>query len=538
MAMAVSRKPEHKIPNPTNSTSIPPAAWLALVAAAVKLLLFPAYRSTDFEVHRHWLALTHSLPLSHWYSDQSSPWTLDYPPFFAHFELFLSHFARLVDPTIVHLRRGLDFSSPSLTLFHRLTVVASDTLLFYALHRFTRNLTPTKRFLIWVLVLSAPGLVIVDHVHFQYNGFLLGILMLSLSWLEDGRDLMGGFVFAVLLCFKHLFAVAAPVYFVYLLRHYCRGGLGRGLRRLVLMGTVVVAVFTAAYGPFVYYGQIQQVLRRMFPFGRGLCHAYWAPNFWVFYILLDKGLAFVFAKLGFSIQVPTASFTGGLVGDSSPFAVLPRVTPLTTFVLVLLALFPCLIKTWRDPKPRMVTRWVVYAYTCGFFFGWHVHEKASLHFVIPLAIVALQSVEDAKHYFLLSIVSSYSLFPLLFEAQEYPIKVLLLLLHSTLMWFGFSSQFSQARSAKAKAPQHKKGDNVDSKEASSIATQKGEFAIGWLGKTYLFGVLAVETWTQLLHPILLGNRLPFLPLMMISVYCAFGMMYSWIWQLTRIVRSS
>lgn len=72
--------------------------------------------------------------------------------------------------------------------------------------------------------------------------------------------------------------------------------------------------------------QIQQVFRRMFPFGRGLCHAFWAPNFWVFYIILDKLFAFLLVKLGFHIQAPTASFTGGLVGDSSPFAVLPRVS--------------------------------------------------------------------------------------------------------------------------------------------------------------------------------------------------------------------
>lgn len=49
-----------------------------------------------------------------------------------------------------------------------------------------------------------------------------------------------------------------------------------------------------------------------------------------------------------------------------------------------------------------ITRWVAYAYTCGFLFGWHVHEKAALHFVIPLAIVAVQSLDDARHYFLLS----------------------------------------------------------------------------------------------------------------------------------------
>lgn len=72
--------------------------------------------------------------------------------------------------------------------------------------------------------------------------------------------------------------------------------------------------------------QIPEVLHRMFPFGRGLCHAYWAPNFWVFYIILDKFLASSLVKLGFNIQAPKASFTGGLVGDSSPFAVLPTVT--------------------------------------------------------------------------------------------------------------------------------------------------------------------------------------------------------------------
>lgn len=80
-----------------------------------------------------------------------------------------------------------------------------------------------------------------------------------------------------------------------------------------------------------------------------------------------------------------------------------QITPLITLTMVLLSISPCLMKAWRDPKPRMITRWVAYAYSCGFMFGWHVHEKASLHFVIPLAITVLKSSEDARHYFILSI---------------------------------------------------------------------------------------------------------------------------------------
>lgn len=515
-------KEKHTQKQSPNRSVIKDILWLSGIATFLKVILIPAYHSTDFEVHRNWLAITHTLPLSHWYTDETSPWTLDYPPFFAYFERFLSIFASFVDPTITDLYNGLNYKAPSVIIFQRLSVIASDTVLLYSVYKLTKNMELNKRFLIWVLVVWSPGLLIVDHLHFQYNGFLLGILLISLGALQKGNDLMGGFVFAVLLCFKHLFAVAGPVYFVYLFRHYCRGGVLRGFGKLVTMGVVVVGVFIAAYGPFVYHGQMLQVLRRMFPFGRGLCHAYWAPNFWVFYILSDKVLAFVLRKLGFHIQPPSASFTGGLVGDSSPFAILPTITPSVTFAIVLLAISPSLIKAWRNPQPKMIVRWVAYAYTCGFLFGWHVHEKASLHFLIPLAVVAVERIEDARHYFILSIVSIYSLFPLLYEAQEYSIKVVLLLLHVALMWFGFSSKFSET--------------SESDKKTGSIS-KNGGLVTGWIEKIYLSGFVVVEVWGQFLHPLILGDRLPFLPLMLISFYCAIGMMYSWIWQLRFIIRS-
>ncbi|KAL6634932.1 hypothetical protein ACP70R_027603 [Stipagrostis hirtigluma subsp. patula] len=501
------------------------ATWAFAAAACVKLLLVPTYRSTDFDVHRYWLALTHALPARQWYTDVSSEWTLDYPPFFAYFSRLLSLPAPLVDASLVSV--PVPAAPPFAHLLYlRLTVVVSDLLLLASVLLLARDARRRWRpLLALLLVLWSPALLAVDHVHLQYNGFLMGLLLLSLHLLEQGKDLAGGVVFAALLCSKHLFLVAAPVYFVYLFRHYCCGrGLLRGLGRLVLMGAGVAIVFAAAFAPFVYYGQIQQLFNRLFPFGRGLCHAYWAPNFWVFYIILDKILAFLLRRLGFNIQIPEASFTGGLVGDSSPFAVLPKVTPITTFLLVILAMTPCLVKAFSNPQPRHIIRWVSYACTCGFMFGWHVHEKASLHFTIPLALIAVDSLDDTKHYFMLAIVSCYSLFPLLFEKQEYPIKALLLLTYATLMWVGFSSHFS-ANSAQEGKKINKSGSSV----------KKNGF-VGWIGLSYLLGIAIIELWSQAFHHHVLGDRLPFLPLIMVSFYCGIGMIYSWMWQLVWIVR--
>jgi len=141
-------------------------------------------------------------------------------------------------------------------------------------------------------------------------------------------------------------------------------------------------------------------------------------------------------------------------------------------------------------------------------------------------------------FFMSNAVSCYSLFPLLYEAQEYPIKVLLLLLHSVLMWQSFSALFTKDATAKAVVSAKKTDRQVGLKGSSSDVVEKGGFHIGWIGRCYLSGLLVVEIWGQFLHPYLLGDKLPFVPLLLISIYCALEIMYSWIWQLRQIMVST
>lgn len=118
-----------------------------------------------------------------------------------------------------------------------------------------------------------------------------------------------------------------------------------------MLANTVIAVFVLSLGPFAIMGQLPQLLSRLFPFTRGLNHAYWAPNAWALVTAVDRVLlkgkrpahpATHFAELSAAVQrfgLPLAlheagitSTSRGLVGDTV-FAVVPNIKPIYTFVI-------------------------------------------------------------------------------------------------------------------------------------------------------------------------------------------------------------
>ncbi|XP_069046171.1 dolichyl pyrophosphate Glc1Man9GlcNAc2 alpha-1,3-glucosyltransferase [Lepisosteus oculatus] len=497
-------------------------SWFLTLAAGISLLkglLINTYHSTDFEVHRNWLAITHSLPLSLWYYEDTSEWTLDYPPLFAWFEFGLSHIAKFFDKEMLVVQ-NLNYASSATIIFQRLSVIFTDIVFIYAVKEWCqcvrgikgpRDLWLKPGFVLAVLLLWNFGLIVVDHIHFQYNGFLFGLLLLSVARHFQNRHLEGALLFALLLNFKHIYLYIAPAYGIYLLRSFCftqnnpDGSVkwrSLSFARLAVLGTIVCSVFALSFGPFIAMGQLPQVLSRLFPFKRGLCHAYWAPNFWALYNVLDKTLSVLGVRLKLLDvdRLPKASMTGGLVQEFQ-HTVLPAVTPLVTLVCTLSSILPAVFCIWRNPQgPRGFLRCLIISALGSFMFGWHVHEKAILMAILPLSFLAVESRRDAGIFVILSTTGHFSLFPLLFTAPELPIKILLMLMFTLYSLTSLKVLF------------RREGCLLNSIEAA-----------------YLAGLVPLEIFCELVYPMTVWKQsLPFIPLLLTSVYCALGVTYSFI----------
>lgn len=473
------------------------AAWLSLIVVTtfLKILLFPAYHSTDFDVHRNWLALTHKLPLRKWYYEATSQWTLDYPPFFAYFEYFLSQLVpkSVFDDGCLDIVAKGKYGWPTIA-FQRTTVVLSELALGYSLQKMMASrisMTDQQKFAVACVIWLNPGWMILDHIHFQYNGAMFGLLVASLVAAADKRRVLCGALFATLLCLKHIYLYVAPAYFVYLLRSYILEEGRLNILNGVKLGSVVVGIFGCAFFPF--RNDMHQLLLRLFPFSRGLTHAYWAPNFWALYQFADRVLGAVFRR-------SVAGSTRGIVGNVA-FSVLPEVSSRTCFVLTLfyqvLALVPVAI---RPTFTNFLSSVTLCAFA-AFLFGWHVHEKAVMLIIVPFAILSVHDRRLWNSFVPLLTSGAVSLFPLIYSPGESIFKYTYTTLYLVVVMITLPYWIPLSRDTK-------------------------RFFLEKLTVKYNLGFVLLLPLISSLKMAL--PRYEFAGLMLLSVYCSIGIIGSWL----------
>ena len=454
---------------------------------------------------------------------------------------------------------NLEYASFETVLFQRLSVVVCDSLLAISSFLLSTQLCSPKTASdvtkLFAALFTIPGLILVDNIHFQYNGFLFGFQLLSIYFLSKKYYVLSAATFALLLNLKHIYLYIAPVYLIHLFVFYC---FDKNRKFLFLnffkLGSIVVAIFALCFAPFVFH--LPQVVSRLFPFRRGLTHAYWAPNFWALYNFAD-------VLLGKVLRIKEKSgFTSGLV-ENHRHLVLPQIAPLVTVLLTAIAMFIPLLLLYLKPLVaekkvkesnqgyetqrkvetiKFIVGTIIAAYS-SFLFGWHVHEKAVLLIMVPLTAFAFvisfhaatltvlvgsqkneQVGSDSSKkmkpreikngamkemicfdadivkschsiYILCFIPGTVSLFPLLEGLFELPIKVLLLALYAMVFLPPLGVKF-------------------ELKCWNDL-----------LVCAYLFSFIPLTIYSEVFCRI---YSCQFLPLMFTSVTCAVGLMISWI----------
>lgn len=302
--------------------------------------------------------------------------------------------------------------------------------------------------------------------------------------------LQSAFYYAVLLNMKHIFIYIAPVYFLYLLRHYCFLSKKAFIINSLKLGSIVLTVTAISFGPFINH--LPQLILRLFPFKRGLTHAYWAPNFWAIYNMLDKVLSIIL-----NVQHSNSS-TGGLVQEQK-HSVLPQITPQITFTITVISMVPCCIKILLNRTESMTNflKPLILCGTCSFMFGWHVHEKAILMIIIPIQILCSNCPSETNSSIFLTIFGLYSLTPLLYSKELVVLKLSLFVMYIMINY--------------------------------SITKQNSTYNTLVIEKIYNLGIFILPLYEFVLQYVFkVEHKLPFLPLMLTSVYCGIGMFYFWI----------
>lgn len=331
----------------------------------------------DYEAQRHWMEVTISLPISQWYFNSSDNdllyWGLDYPPLTAYHSYINGLVISKVLPQSVQLNTSRGFESELHQLLMRYSVLIVDLLIFIpAVYWFFSQFFKIKsnneinRTMAIGLTLLYPGLILIDHGHFQYNCVSLGLFVASVASMFAKKTILTCIFFSMALNYKQMELYhALPFFFYYIgfvYETYKKYSFFIALRKLSILVFSVAFTFMLLWAPFISdTKQIFQIVHRIFPLERGVFEDK-VSNVWC--------LVNVFYKLR-NINNQTMA----------------TICLLVTLISVL----PTCLDLLKNPSK---TKFLLSLINCSlsfFLFSFQVHEKSILLVAIPVLMYSPQN---------------------------------------------------------------------------------------------------------------------------------------------------
>lgn len=341
----------------------------------------------DYEAQRHWMEITTNLPLNQWYHNTSDNdlmyWGLDYPPLTAYHMYFCGLFAKhLLNSNYTKLHSSRGYESAEHKLFMRYTVLVSDIAIFIPSIIFYYAMTcngekksdvekrgrrvssfsdvkPMPSSLCTIIALLYPGIILVDHGHFQYNCISLGLAVFATTFILIKQNILASIAFCLALNYKQMELYHALPFFLYLLST-CVPKPGQtsaaGVIRLAKIALTVVITFLIVWSPYIFDLEgLLQVLHRQFPVARGVFEDK-VSNLWctlnIFYKFKEKFDNYQMMRLCL----------------------------FTTFA----ALFPSCADLFLRPNLKKFVLALINSSLAFFLFSFQVHEKSILLVAIPV----------------------------------------------------------------------------------------------------------------------------------------------------------
>lgn len=394
----------------------------------------------DFEAQRHWMEVTINLPHEEWYFNTSKNdlmyWGLDYPPLTAYHSYINGKIGNYINSDFVKLEKSKGYESYSLKFFMRATVLVADlivyfvsiTLFFNSIYKNNQNFvqlergeieepnkskatalkvvnTPVSYLTQISIALLYPGLILIDHGHFQYNSISLGLTVLAITSLIYNRFALSAFFFCLALNYKQMTLYYSMPFFVFMLSkcldHKKPDHFKNCLQRFFSISSTVILTFGIIWFPFLMKKDVAvQVLKRLFPLSRGIFEDK-VSNVWcainIFYKLNQVSDKIILAKL--------------------------------CMVCVIVTSMISLVNLFRHPTLLQLILSLINVSLSFFLFSYQVHEKSVLLVALP---VLLYFPFDPFPCFWFLLISNLSMLPLFLKDN---LLIPFISLSALFLWF-------------------------------------------------------------------------------------------------------